>query len=196
MKSIQLAKTAIAVNAALFLSASFAMPVFADENTTVEKTAIKSKVVEKNANSKNTTKDEIEVIEVTGIRGSLRDNLNNKRFSNSVVDSLNSDDVTKNPDRNAAEALQRISGVQLVSEFGEGVAISIRGTSPDLTNTLVNGQALASAQWLPNAAENNAADFSGLSAQQISKYEVYKSPQANLPSGLTNPLENKYKKLS
>jgi len=183
MKSIQLAKTAIAVNAALFLSASFAMPVFADENTAVEKTAIKSKVIKKSANTKNTKKDEIEIIEVTGIRGSLRDNLNNKRFSNSVVDSLNSDDVTKNPDRNAAEALQRISGVQLVSEFGEGVAISIRGTSPDLTNTLVNGQALASAQWLPNAAENNAADFSGLSAQQISKYEVYKSPQANLPSG-------------
>jgi iron complex outermembrane receptor protein len=126
---------------------------------------------------------ETNVIVITGIRGALKENLNNKRYSNNIVDSIDSSDVAKNPDKNVAEALQRISGVQLVREFGEGLSVSIRGTSPDFTNTLINGQSLSSAEWRPLADENNATDFSGVSAQQISKITVYKSPQADLIAG-------------
>ena len=183
MKSIRLAKTAVAVNAALFLSASVAIPAFAfDAEAEVEKNATQNKVAENKSDLKKKNK-EIEVIEVTGIRGSMRDNLNNKRFSDNIVDSINTEDIAKNPDKNVAEALQRVAGVQITRQFGEGSKISIRGTSPELTNTLVNGQAAKSAEYLPNASESNAFDFSNVPAEQVSKIEVFKSAQADLDAG-------------
>lgn len=156
--------TTYAVRAALLLGCSLSAPLYAEEES-----------VEKE------TKEN--VIVITGIRDSLKSNLKNKRNANNIVDSIDSSDVSKNPDKNVAEALQRIAGVQLIREFGEGLAVSIRGTSPDLTNTLVNGQTLASAEWRPLVDENNSTDFSGVSAEQIAKIEVYKSPQADLVSG-------------
>ena len=182
MKSIRLAKTAIAINKALFLSASLAIPAFtfAAEADVEKQAVLETAVVEKNGDMK---KENVEVIEVNGIRSSLRDNLNNKRFSDAIVDSINTEDIAKNPDRNMAEALQRIPGVQISSEFGEGVQVSIRGTRPEFTNTLLNGQTTQSAQTLPLRGETNAFDFSSMSADQISKIEVFKSPQADLPAG-------------
>jgi iron complex outermembrane receptor protein len=85
-------------------------------------------------------KDEVEVIQVTGIRGSLKESINGKRFSNSVVDVISSEDIGKFPDKNVADSLARIPGVTVSRDFGEGGQVSIRGTSPDLTLTTLNGQ--------------------------------------------------------
>ncbi|HEY8568231.1 TonB-dependent receptor, partial [Microbulbifer sp.] len=115
--------------------------------------------------------------------GALQDNLNNKRYSNAVKDSLNLADVDKNPDKNLAEALQRISGVQITRDFGEGATISIRGTNVNFTNTLLNGQNMKSAQSLPLRDEMNAFDFSSVAAEQVAQIEVYKSPQADIDAG-------------
>lgn len=127
--------------------------------------------------------EDVEIIEVRGIRRSLSENLNNKRFSDSVVDSINTEDISKNPDKNMAEALQRIAGVQIERQFGEGSKISIRGTSPELTNTLVNGQSARSASYQPGEAESNAFDFSNIPAERVSKIEVHKSARADLDAG-------------
>lgn len=127
--------------------------------------------------------EDVEVIEIRGIRSSLLDNLNNKRFSDSIVDSINTEDISKNPDKNMAEALQRIPGVQIEREFGEGSKVSIRGTDPALTNTLVNGQSAKSAEYLPGRGESNAFDFSNIPAERVSKIEVHKSARADLDAG-------------
>ena len=65
---------------------------------------------------------------VTGIRASLKKSLDVKRDSQTVVDVITSEDVGKFPDKNIAEALQRVSGVSISREYGEGERVSIRGT--------------------------------------------------------------------
>ncbi|GAA0363244.1 hypothetical protein GCM10009092_29520 [Bowmanella denitrificans] len=166
MKAIPLSKTAIAVSTALLIGSSLSVAAQEAQNTATDN-----------------EKEGVEVIQVTGIRSSLRENLNNKRFSNSVVDSVNTEDIAKNPDKNMAEALQRIPGVQIEREFGEGAKISIRGTSPELTNTLVNGQAAKSASYRPGQDESNAFDFSNIPAERVAKIEVHKSARADLDAG-------------
>ena len=64
-----------------------------------------------------------------------------KRQSQAVVEVITSEDVGKFPDKNVAEALQRVSGVSISREFGEGERVSIRGTAPNLNRTLLNGHA-------------------------------------------------------
>lgn len=171
MRSIKHTRVNEAVRLALLVGAGMSFSAMAAEEAKDQSEASKPK------------KEVKEVIEVTGIRGSLRDNLNNKRFSDAIVDSVNTEDIAKNPDRNMADALKRVPGVQISNEFGEGSQVSIRGTAPQFTNTLLNGQSLESAATLPLREESSAFDFSSMSADQISKIEVFKSPQANLPAG-------------
>ncbi len=71
--------------------------------------------------------NELEEIVVTGIRGSLRNALDIKRNSSSIVDSISAEDIGKLPDENVAETLQRINGVQIQRRNGEGAGVSIRG---------------------------------------------------------------------
>ena len=86
--------------------------------------------------------EEVETVLVTGIRASLRESLDVKRESQTVVDVITSEDVGKFPDKNVAEALQRVSGVSISREFGEGERVSIRGTAP--TSTVPSSMATAS----------------------------------------------------
>lgn len=169
MKAIQRSKTAIAVSTALILSTGYTSVAFAAQDSI--------------QNTSPSEAENLEIIQVSGIRSSLRENLNNKRFSDSIVDSINTEDIAKNPDKNMAEALQRIAGVQIERQFGEGSKISIRGTSPELTNTLVNGQSAKSASYLPGESESNAFDFSNIPSERVSKIEVHKSARADLDAG-------------
>ncbi|MCH2088474.1 MAG: TonB-dependent receptor [Pseudoalteromonas sp.] len=175
MKALRLSKMTIAVQSAMLLTASMSMPTFSQE--------VKKDLPTNKNSEKNLKDEEIEVIQVTGIRSSLRENLNNKRYSDVIVDSINTEDIAKNPDKNMAEALQRVAGVQIERQFGEGSKVSIRGTSPELTNTLVNGQSAKSASYLPGQSESNAFDFSNIPAERVSKIEVHKSARADLDAG-------------
>ncbi len=129
-----------------------------------------------------TKKDETEVITVTGIRGSLSEALNKKRFSDQVVDSISAEDVGKFPDDNLAEALQRIAGVSMSrDETGSGDVVSIRGMGPDMNKVTMNGQSIASAGGVGNTGQGFS--FGVLSADMISALEVWKSPKASQDAG-------------
>src|SRR5688572_18564153 len=54
-----------------------------------------------------------EEVVVTGIRGSLKQSIDIKRNSATIVDAINAEDIGKFPDRNAAESLSRIPGVNV-----------------------------------------------------------------------------------
>jgi len=126
--------------------------------------------------------DETEVITVSGIRGSLNDALNNKRFSDQIVDSISAEDVGKFPDDNIAEALQRIAGVSMSrDETGSGDVVSIRGMGPDMNKVTMNGQSVASAGGVGNTGQGFS--FGVLSADMISALEVWKSPKASQDAG-------------
>ncbi|HEX9853407.1 MAG TPA: TonB-dependent receptor plug domain-containing protein, partial [Woeseiaceae bacterium] len=89
----------------------------------------------------------MEEIVVTGIRRSIEDSLAAKRAAAAAIDVISAEDVGKFPDKNLAEAVQRVPGVVINREYGEGERVSIRGTAPNLTRTLYNGHALATADW-------------------------------------------------
>ena len=66
-------------------------------------------------------------IVVSGIRASLEQAADIKREADQVVDVITAEDVGKLPDANVAEALQRVTGVQITRVFGEGQSVSVRG---------------------------------------------------------------------
>ena len=128
---------------------------------------------------------EVDELVITGIRASQAASIDTKRQANAVVDVLTAEDVGKFPDKNVAEALQRIPGVVLNREFGEGERISIRGTAPNLNRTLLNGHALATADWfiLDQLQATRSFNFLMLPSEIISQTKVFKSPTADLEEG-------------
>ncbi len=128
--------------------------------------------------------ENIEVIQVTGIRGSLKEALNQKRFAEAVVDSISAEDIGKFPDRNIAESLQRIPGVTIARNFaGEGGNVSIRGTNPELTLVTMNGNYLASTGWFSQQPASRSFDMDLLPPELVAGVDVYKSPMASLDEG-------------
>lgn len=127
--------------------------------------------------------DDTEVIQVSGIRGSLKENLNAKRFADSVVDVITAEDIGKFPDKNVAESLSRITGVAVSREFGEGEKISIRGAGPKYNRTLLNGQTVGSADWFILDEANRSFNYTMLPSVIVKGLEVYKSPSASIDEG-------------
>jgi len=124
-------------------------------------------------------------IVVTGIRGSLREAIDAKRDLSVIADVVTAEDVGKFPDKNVAEALQRVPGIVVNREFGEGERVSLRGTAPNLTKTLLNGHTVATADWfiLDQVASTRSFNYLTLPAEIIGRLEVYKSPQADVEEG-------------
>jgi len=139
--------------------------------------------------AQNTDQDDMEnVVEevvITGIRRSIEDSIDAKRNSDQIIDVISAEDVGKFPDKNVAESLSRVPGVVINREFGEGERVSIRGTAPNLTRTLLNGHALATADWfiLDQLNATRSFNYLMLPADIIGKVEVIKSSQANIEEG-------------
>jgi TonB-dependent receptor len=118
---------------------------------------------------------------VTGIRASLQSTLNLKRNSDGIVDGIVADDIGKFPDTNLAESLQRISGVSIDRNRGEGANVTVRGVGPDLNMVLLNGRQMPTASLGDQAGR--AFDFSNLASESVSQIQVYKSARADTPPG-------------
>src|SRR5688500_17676924 len=84
-------------------------------------------------NSDNTAQGELEEVVVTGFRQSLEQALNLKRDAPNVRDSIVAEDIGKMPDLNLAESIQRIPGVAISRDGGEGRNITLRGLGPEFT---------------------------------------------------------------
>ncbi|HYD86750.1 MAG TPA: TonB-dependent receptor [Vitreimonas sp.] len=136
------------------------------------------------AMAQDAAQDDEEIV-VTGFRASVAESIDVKRESDAVVDAITAEDVGKFPDRNVAEALQRVPGVQINREFGEGERVSVRGLAPNLTRTLLNGHALATADWfiLEQLAATRSFNYLMLPADIIGQVQVFKSPTADLDEG-------------
>jgi len=141
-------------------------------------TAIAMSVMGVHAEEVKTEKeDQIEVIEVTGLRDSIMSAIVAKRDADTVTDSINAEDIGKFPDSNMAESLQRVTGIQISREGSEGTAVSIRGLAPSFTRVTINGQSAASAD------SRAGFDFSMLSPAMAESIEVMKSVTANVEEG-------------
>jgi iron complex outermembrane receptor protein len=129
--------------------------------------------------------DQGEEIIVSGIRNSLEKAAEIKRESSQIVDVITAEDVGKLPDANVAEALQRVTGVQITRVFGEGQAVNIRGLQQ--VRVEVDGRTLLGFSARVSPPENdNLGRSSGLDAVPSSVFgrlEVRKSPLASQAEG-------------
>ena len=89
------------------------------------------------------TESALDEVVVTGTRASLQRSLDIKRETLGVVDSISAEDIGKLPDQNVAESLQRVPGVSIDRDQGEGRFITVRGFGPEFNTVLLNGRVLA-----------------------------------------------------
>ncbi|WP_439450696.1 TonB-dependent receptor [Stenotrophomonas sp. ATs4] len=145
------------------------------------------------------TATDLDTVTVTGIRGSMEKSLDTKRESNARVEVVTAEDVGKLPAHNVADTLQRLPGVNISSSsadeggFDEADRVSLRGTSPSLTQTLINGHTVGSADWFVLSQGNNvgrSVSYSLLPSELVSSVEVNKSSQAKLQDGGTTGTVN------
>ncbi|WP_083500382.1 TonB-dependent receptor [Sphingomonas endophytica] len=109
-------------------------------------------------------------IVVTGIRQSLSSAQNIKANSDAIVDALVAEDIGKFPDNNAAEAIARVTGVQVTRYADEAGGVLIRGL-PNVQTT-VQGREIFT-------ADGRSVSIADFPAQALSKVEVYKATTAN-----------------
>jgi iron complex outermembrane receptor protein len=139
------------------------------------------------------TGEEVQTVVVTGVRAALEQSLRQKRGADAVVEVVTAEDIGKMPDKNVADAIQRLPGVNTQSSaggeggFGENDRVSLRGTSPSLQQTLFNGHAISTGDWfLLNQIGGNvgrSSSFSLLPSELVNSIVVQKSPTANLVEG-------------
>jgi TonB-dependent receptor len=164
-------KSLIAKSVSLMLGTSVMAPVLAEEINQEEA---------------------VEVIEVTGMRGSLSQSMNIKRQSSGVVDAISAVDMGKFPDSNLAESLQRITGVSINRVNGEGSEVTVRGFGGNFNLVTLNGRQMPAAnvgtitgnpQDKGTAGTSRSFDFANLASEGVSGIEVYKTGRAAGASG-------------
>ena len=131
--------------------------------------------------------EDTEIIEVRGYRSSLIKGRDLKRSSAVSQDSIVAEDIAAFPDLNLAESLQRISGITITREGGEGRQISLRGLGPSFTRVEVNGmEALgtsASTLDAKSAFNQRSFDFNIFASELFSQLDVKKSYSADTEEG-------------
>ena len=104
-----------------------------------------------------------------------------KRNADSIADAIVAADIGKLPAFNVAEALQRVPGVTIVREAGEGQFISVRGLGPNFQAVTFDGMPLAYNENIRNSGQSGRQfRLQVLPATLIDSIVVIKSPTADL----------------
>ena len=126
----------------------------------------------------------LEEVLVTGIRASLDRAMDIKRDSAGVVDAISAEDIGKFPDTNLAESLQRITGVSISRNNGEGAEVTVRGFGAGNNMVTLNGRTMPTAQTSNGGGGGSRAfDFGNLSSDAVTGVEVYKTGKASITTG-------------
>lgn len=128
-----------------------------------------------------------EVVVITGFRAAIESALTTKRDDAGIVDAIRAEDIAKFPDTNLAESLQRIPGVVIDRDAGEGRNITVRGLGADFTRVRINGiEALATTGGTDSSGGNNRSrgfDFNVFAAELFNSITVRKSASADVDEG-------------
>ena len=121
--------------------------------------------------------DEIQQVNVTGIRASVRNALAAKEASNSMVEVVSSEDIGKLPDTTIAESLARLPGLSSGLDRGNASQIVARGMGPRFIGATLNGRELASSE------PNRAVRFEQFPSESVTGATVYKTQNAEIAEG-------------
>src|SRR4051812_28874396 len=129
----------------------------------------------------------VEAVVVNGFRSSLEQSLDMKRQSLDVSDSILAEDIAKFPDLNVSESLQRIPGITLARDQGEGRQISVRGLNSTFTRVRINGmEALATTGAEDVSGGSNRGrsfDFNVFASELFSQLTLHKTASAEGEEG-------------
>jgi iron complex outermembrane receptor protein len=131
---------------------------------------------------------EVDAIVVTGFRDSLLHARDLKRKAVGAVDVIVSEDIAAFPDLNLAESLQRVPGVTISRDSGEGRQITLRGLGPDFTRTQLNGMEVLgnTASGMDNrggVSRTRSFDYSLFASELFDRVTVQKSYAAEQDEG-------------
>lgn len=131
--------------------------------------------------------DTVDEVIVTGYRAALQSALDAKRRSNVMIDQINAEDIADFPDANLAESLQRLPGVSIDRDNGEGRTITVRGLGSDFTRVRLNGlEALATAgASIAGDSPNRSRgfDFNTFASELFNSLKVQKTASAETEEG-------------
>lgn len=127
-------------------------------------------------------------IVVTGFRSSLFKALDLKRSAVNLTESVLAEDIAKMPDLNLSESIQRIPGVAISREGGEGRNVTLRGFAPDFTRTTLNGMEVpASTDGLDSGGftvnSSRGFDFNVFASELFNRIDVQKTQRASVEEG-------------
>ena len=81
----------------------------------------------------------MEAVNVTGLAQGQAKALSQQRSAGNIKNVVSRDQMEKFPDQNVADVLQRLPGIALESDHGEGRYVQIRGAEASLNTTTING---------------------------------------------------------
>jgi iron complex outermembrane recepter protein len=87
--------------------------------------------------------DELDTIEVVGVRGAIFTARSQERDNDVITNVVTSDDAGQFADQNVAESLQRVPGLSIDRDAGEGRRITVRGLGAQFNPVTINGVLLA-----------------------------------------------------
>ena len=162
-KSSGLNKTGLLTASALF--SLLTSPVFAQEEAVAP--AVK----------KNKVAQEVEVIEVKGMRGTMSRSLNIKKNTAAITDGIAAADFGDLPGLSMSDVIENITSVSGHRGKGSASEMSIRGLGPFLGYSTFNDRTVTSAGF------SRAVNFKKFPSELADKVTVYKSQQADLIEG-------------
>lgn len=121
--------------------------------------------------------DTSDTIVVTGFRAALQSSTAIKKRTETVVESVNAEDIGKLPDNSIGESIARLPGLAAQRSNGRANILSIRGFGPDFSTTTLNGRE----QTTTN--DSRAVEFDQFPSEILSGVDVYKTSQANHTAG-------------
>ena len=126
-----------------------------------------------------------EIVVVASYRDRLAASIDLKRRATAFRDSIVAEDIGKFPDLNLAEALQRISGVAISRDNGEGQQVTVRGLGPEFTRVHLNGMSISSSAigGTDQGSRGREFDFDIFPSELFTRIDIEKSPLASQEEG-------------
>lgn len=117
----------------------------------------------------------LEPVVVLGVRASAQSALDRKAAQLGVIDAVVASDIDKLPDLSVSDAVQRVTGVQITRDRGEGSVIAVRGLTQ--VETTLNGREIFT------AGNARTLDYADVAAEMLAGIDVYKSSAADRLEG-------------
>ena len=125
-------------------------------------------------NEAQTESEDLDRLEVVGIRRSIQESIDAKQASTSIVEAISAEDIGKLPDTSIADSLARLPGLTAQRFGGRPQEVNIRGFAGDFSTTTLNGREQVS------LGNNRGVEFDQYPSELVSQVLVYKTTDAQL----------------